>query len=98
MNLGGSLMRQLERDMPLDASSPHVINFGKLVEEHEVNLSSLAAINFDLQNKIRHTLNEIYFGKSRDIVHGLRSIQPLQDEKAKKALAAELNRKLNKPS
>jgi len=82
MNLGGSLMRQLERDMPLDAGSPHVINFGKLVEEHE--------------NKIRHTLNEIYFGKSRDIVHGLRSIQPLQDEKAKKALADELNRKLNK--
>ena len=36
MNLGGSLMRQLERDMPLDAGSPHVINFGKLVEEHEV--------------------------------------------------------------
>jgi len=36
MNLGGSLMRQLEKDMPLDAGSPHVINFGKLVEEHEV--------------------------------------------------------------
>ena len=61
MNLGGSLMRQMERQMPLDSQSPHVINMGKLVEEHE--------------NKIRHTLNEIYFGKSRDIVHGLRYAQ-----------------------
>lgn len=52
--------------------------------------------SYSFKNKIRHTLNEIYFGKSRDIVHGLRSIQPLQDEKAKKALADELNRKLNK--
>ena len=58
MNLGGSLMRQMERTMPFDPQSPHVINIGKLVEEHE--------------NKIRNTLNDIYFGKSRDIVNGLR--------------------------
>lgn len=51
-------MRQMERTMPLDSQSPHVINIGKLVEEHE--------------NKIRNTLNDIYFGKSRDIVNGLR--------------------------
>ena len=51
-------MRQMERTMPLDPQSPHVINIGKLVEEHE--------------NKIRNTLNDIYFGKSRDIVNGLR--------------------------
>jgi len=80
MNLGGSLMRQMERQMPLDSQSPHVINMGKLVEEHE--------------NKIRHTLNEIYFGKSRDIVHGLRSITPLKDESAKRALAKELKKKI----
>ena len=51
-------MRQMERDMPMDGPAPHIINLGKLVEEHE--------------NKIRNTLNEIYFGKSRDIVNGLR--------------------------
>lgn len=85
MNLGGSLMRQMERTMPLDAQSPHVINMGKLVEEHE--------------NKIRNTLNEIYFGKSKDIVNGLRSITPLKDESAKRALAKELNKRLaEKPS
>ena len=31
----------------------------------------------DMENKIRLTLNEIYFGKTRDIVNGLRSVQPL---------------------
>ena len=51
-------MRQMERDMAMDGPSPHIVNLGKLVEEHE--------------NKIRNTLNEIYFGKSRDIVNGLR--------------------------
>ena len=48
----------MERDMAMDGPSPHIVNLGKLVEEHE--------------NKIRNTLNEIYFGKSRDIVNGLR--------------------------
>ena len=53
MNLGGSLMRQLERDMPLDAGSPHVINFGKLVEEHEVKYNNSV--------KGAHTLLRIKF-------------------------------------
>ena len=81
MNLGGSLMRQLERDCSLEGPSGHIINLGKIVEEHE--------------NKIRNTLNEIYFGKSRDIVNGLRSIQPLRDEQQKQALANELRDRLN---
>lgn len=85
VNLGGSLMRQMERDMAMEGPAPHIINLGKLVEEHE--------------NKIRNTLNEIYFGKSRDIVNGLRSIEPLKDESQKRALAAELNKRLSeKPS
>lgn len=33
----------------------------------------------DMENKIRNTLNEIYFGKTKDIVNGLRSVQPLSD-------------------
>ena len=59
MNLGGSLMRQMERDLAMEGPSPHIVNIGKLVEEHE--------------NKIRNTLNEIYFSKSKDIVNGLRN-------------------------
>ena len=43
----------------------HVPSEGRLVE--------------DMENKIRNTLNEIYFGKTKDIVNGLRSVQPLAE-------------------
>lgn len=39
-----------------------------------------------MENKIRNTLNEIYFGKTKDIVNGLRSVQGLPDQKQKDAL------------
>ncbi|NXC12593.1 CAPZB protein, partial [Corythaeola cristata] len=58
MNLGGSLTRQMEKDETVSDSSPHIANIGRLVE--------------DMENKIRSTLNEIYFGKTKDIVNGLR--------------------------
>ena len=40
----------------------------------------------DMENKIRNTLNEIYFGKTRDIVNGLRSVVPLSDANKTKDL------------
>ena len=38
----------------------------------------------------RNTLNEIYFGKTKDIVNGLRSVQPLSDQSKQDALKKEL--------
>ena len=70
--LGGSLTRQVEQDCPVSEASPHIANIGRLVE--------------DMENKIRNTLNEIYFGKTRDIVNGLRSVEPLSDANKKQAL------------
>merc|ERR1711881_259751 len=81
MNLGGSLTRQNEQDASVSDSSPHIANIGKLVE--------------DMENKIRNTLNEIYFGKTRDIVNGLRSVEPLSDANKKQALQDEIVRKLH---
>lgn len=53
----------------------------------------------DMENKIRNTLNEIYFGKTKDIVNGLRSNQLLSDQQQqvsiKKDLAAALQRRNN---
>lgn len=53
-----------------------------------------------MENKIRNTLNEIYFGKTKDIVNGLRSIQSLADTNQqaamKKDLAAALLRRTGK--
>lgn len=76
MNLGGSLTRQMEQDCQLSETSPHIANIGKMVE--------------DMENKIRSTLNDIYFGKTRDIVNGLRSVQPLSDTRAKADLKKDL--------
>ena len=45
----------------------------------------------DMENKIRSTLNEIYFGKTRDIVNGLRSVQPLAEAKKTKDLQVSVN-------
>merc|ERR1711994_1058895 len=81
MNLGGSLTRQVEQDCPVSEASPHIANIGRLVE--------------DMENKIRNTLNEIYFGKTKDIVNGLRSVQPLAEANSQVVLQKQLLAKLN---
>ena len=79
MNLGGSLMRQKEQDASL-ADSTHIANIGRMVEE--------------MENQIRHSLNTIYFDKTKSILNSLRS--PVDaDEKAKRdALKGELMSKV----
>jgi capping protein beta len=64
MNLGGSLTRQLESDQQITDFSQHIINIGKMVEE--------------MENKIRQTLNSIYFGKTKDILNSLRNSENSQ--------------------
>ena len=59
-----------------------MVNIGKMVEE--------------MENKIKSTLNEIYFGKTKDIVNGLRSVQPLSDAKQQAALRQDLAAALQK--
>lgn len=67
-----NVFTQAEQDNTVSEASPHIANIGRLVE--------------DMENKIRNTLNEIYFGKTKDIVNGLRSVQGLPDQKQKEAL------------
>ena len=43
-----------------------------------------------MENKIRHTLNEIYFGKTRDIVNSLRSVQSLSERSKQDLLVNDL--------
>ena len=82
MNLGGSLTRQIESDATVTEPNSHIENIGKLVE--------------DMENKIRNTLNEIYFGKTNSILNGLRSISPLSDQKQQEALRTDLANALQK--
>lgn len=82
MNLGGSLTRQIELDAQVTDLSSHIPNIGKLVE--------------DMENKIRNTLNEIYFGKTNSILNGLRSLSSLSDQKQQDALRTDLANALQK--
>lgn len=82
MNLGGSLTRQIELDAQVTDMSSHIANIGRLVE--------------DMENKIRNTLNEIYFGKTNMILNGLRSLAPLSDQKQKEALKFDLESALQR--
>ena len=74
MKLGGSLTRQKEEDMTVSDASPHVANIGGMIEVrpswHCVWL--LNGVRQDMENSMRNTLNEIYFGKTKDIVNDLR--------------------------
>lgn len=76
MNLGGNLTRQVEQDCAVNDANPHIVNIGRMVE--------------DMENLIRHTLNEIYFGKTKDIVNSLRSVQPLTESRQQQALKQDL--------
>ncbi|XP_028042207.1 F-actin-capping protein subunit beta [Bombyx mandarina] len=76
MNLGGSLTRQAEQDSTVSDVTPHIANIGRMVE--------------DMENKIRNTLNDIYFGKTKDIVSGLRSVIPADVARRTAALQHDL--------
>jgi len=60
VSLAGSLTRQDEKDYPVSDAAPHVSNIGRMVEDMEI--------------KLRTTLEQIYFGKTKDIVNELRSV------------------------
>jgi len=60
VNLAGSLTRQDEKEFPVSDASPHISNIGRMVEDMEI--------------KLRLTLEQIYFGKTKDIVNELRSV------------------------
>lgn len=76
MKLGGSLTRQDESDRNITPSTPHIANIGMMIEA--------------MENKMRNTLNEIYFGKTKDICNDLRSLESLGGEADKRALQMDL--------
>jgi capping protein beta len=67
LDLGGTVTRQAEMEYPLDNFGANLQNMGKMVEE--------------MENKMRNTIQEIYFAKTRDIINDLRSMQDLGEVK-----------------
>ncbi|CAJ0962048.1 unnamed protein product, partial [Mesorhabditis belari] len=51
----------LEQDCPVTESNTHLVNIEPMIEEQE--------------SKMRHTLNEIYFGKTKQVLGDLRTIE-----------------------
>ncbi|KAI6123567.1 F-actin-capping protein subunit beta [Pisolithus croceorrhizus] len=76
VNLSGSMTRQTEQDWPLHDASSHITNTGRMIEEMEI--------------KMRNLLQEVYFGKTRDIVYDLRSIDDLERAQRQRELQKEL--------
>ncbi|KAL2362220.1 F-actin-capping protein subunit beta, partial [Blastomyces dermatitidis] len=76
MDLSGNMTRQIEADMAVDGDASHVANVGRLVE--------------DMELKMRNLLQEVYFGKAKDIVSDLRSIQPLSETNRDQATHREM--------
>lgn len=59
VSLGGSLTRQAEQELPVNEANSHVSNVGRMVEDMEI--------------KLRNTIEQIYFFKTKDIINELRS-------------------------
>jgi capping protein beta len=65
VDLSGNMTRQVEQDLPVDNDESHIANIGRLVE--------------DMELKMRNLLQEVYFGKAKDVVGDLRSIGSLSE-------------------
>ena len=76
MDLSGNMTRQIESDLPIEDDTSHIANIGKLVE--------------DMELKMRNLLQEVYFGKAKDVVGDLRSIGPLTEANRGKATHQEM--------
>ncbi|KAK0657427.1 F-actin-capping protein subunit beta [Cercophora newfieldiana] len=82
LDLSGNMTRQLEQDLPVENDESHIANIGRLVE--------------DMELKMRNLLQEVYFGKAKDVVGNLRSIGSLsegqRDRDAQKELIGSMAR------
>jgi len=76
IELTGSMTRQIEQDAPLIVASSHISNIGRIIEDHEL--------------KMRNLLQEVYFGKTKDVVYDLRSINSLETTRRQRDLQKEL--------
>lgn len=65
LDLSGNMTRQVEQDMAVESDESHIANVGRLVE--------------DMELKMRNLLQEVYFGKAKDVVGDLRSIGSLSE-------------------
>ncbi|KAK4105404.1 F-actin capping protein, beta subunit [Parathielavia hyrcaniae] len=76
VDLSGNMTRQVEQDLPVENDESHIANIGRLVE--------------DMELKMRNLLQEVYFGKAKDVVGDLRSIGSLSEGQRERDTQREL--------
>jgi len=76
VELSGSMTRQVEQDASLVDAASHISNTGRMIEDQEL--------------KMRNLLQEVYFGKTKDVVYDLRSIDSLETARRQRDLQREL--------
>ena len=87
LDLAGNLTRQTQADLSLggfrdsEVEQAHVVNIGRMVE--------------DMETRMRNLLQEVYFGKAKDVVGDLRSMQPLSEAERDKAQHRDVMSKMN---
>jgi capping protein beta len=84
VSLAGSLTRQDEKDFPVNEANPHVSNVGRMVEEMEI--------------KLRNILDQIYFGKTKEVVNELRSVTSTTIMNQRKDLQRQIGTSIGKNS
>jgi len=76
MDLGGNMTRHVEQDFTIEDSNSHIVNVGRMIE--------------DMELKMRNLLQEVYFGKVKDVMNDLRSPTLLSQQREGKKIQAEL--------
>ncbi|KAK1832814.1 F-actin-capping protein subunit beta [Podospora conica] len=76
LDLSGNMTRQVDQDLPVDNDESHIANIGRLVE--------------DIELKMRNLLQEVYFGKAKDVVGNLRSVGSLSEGQRERDTQREL--------
>ncbi|KAF2858353.1 F-actin capping protein, beta subunit [Piedraia hortae CBS 480.64] len=88
VELAGNLTRQTQADMQLtgfreaEIEKSHVANMGRMVE--------------DMETRMRNMLQDVYFGKARDVVGDLRSLVPLNEVASERAAHRDVIEKMNR--
>lgn len=83
-----------EQDWPLQDSSSHITNIGRMIEEMEIKMRNLLQ---EVRCSLRCSnctsfisVPQVYFGKTRDVVYDLRSVDDLEKARRQRELQKEL--------
>lgn len=85
MDLSGQLTRQIEAAVP----------YAVAANANQSHLQAIGALVEDMESKLRTTIQDVYFGKTKDVVNALRAVVPRGERKKAEEVQRELAGKLS---